>query len=90
MKFSNYRYSEWKDEVFKEENQMMFIKIREHIKQLHKVAGVCTMEKAIDANVTGDSFAMLACVSRLEEIREIFICPNPIGSSYNGRLVYPG
>lgn len=48
----------------------MFLRIRDHIGTLLKTAGAFKLGEAI-ANATGDSWTMLACVDRLEELGEI-------------------
>lgn len=65
-----YNYEEMKSEVFKEENQEMFLKILENSKTLIEQAGVATLGKII-SKVCGDSFVMLACVDRLVEIGKL-------------------
>ncbi len=86
----SYNYLTEKHKVFQEDNQMMFIKIKEHIELLHQSAGVCTLESAVNASgVTGSSFTMLACVDRLAELGEVEIFDHPVSSSSNLKLVFP-
>lgn len=65
-----YNYQEMKHEVFKEENQEQFLKIRDNISELLKTAGACTVERAIKG-ATGDSWTHLAMIDRLIELGEL-------------------
>lgn len=65
-----YVYETEKAEIFTEDGQVMFLKIRDKVKQLLKLAGAVRMEEAISGN-TGSSWTMVACVDRLVELGEI-------------------
>ena len=65
-----YRYEELKPKIFTEEGQEMFLRIRDNVNALLKVAGVVQMQKAING-CTGDTWHMMACVDRLVELNEI-------------------
>lgn len=76
----SYDYKTEKREVFKEENQMLFIKIREKAHHLLNIAGAVTMDNLAtlpDGIGCADSFTMLACVDRLVELGEIKEIYNP-------------
>lgn len=64
-----YVYEELKKDLFTEQGQVAFIKIRDHVKLMLDKAGAITMGKAMVAG--GDSWLQLACVDRLVEIGEI-------------------
>ncbi len=66
-----YNYQNEKQHIFTEEGQLMFLKIRDHVKSCLKVSGAITLGKAISAGTGGDSWQMMACVDRLVELGEI-------------------
>lgn len=65
-----YDYQDYKPELFKEENQEDFLKIRDGIKATIKIAGCISMDKAIGF-AQGDSWLRMAMVERLVELNEI-------------------
>lgn len=65
-----YNYETQKPKIFTENGQVMFLKIRDNVNQILKVAGAVRMQEAI-REVCGDSWMMLACVDRLVELREL-------------------
>jgi len=65
-----YSYEDEKGQVFKEENQSLFLLIRAEAHKLIDVAGCAKMLKII-SGTSGDSWTMLACVDRLVELNEI-------------------
>jgi hypothetical protein len=65
-----YKYKEQKKELFTEDGQLMFIKIRDKSKALIQVAGSFRMEN-IMSSTTGDTWTMMACVDRMVEIGEL-------------------
>ena len=70
----SYDYNKEKHEVFKEENQKLFLAIRDQIQKKLKVSGAITQDKAIglpDGIGAACSFTMLACIDRLVEIGEL-------------------
>lgn len=67
-----YDYTKERHNVFTDEGQKMFLKIRDRTQMLIKISGACTIEKIIDGKgILGDTFIMLACIDRLEELGEI-------------------
>ena len=66
-----YDYKDYKPELFKEENQEDFLKIRDGIKATIQIAGCITMDKAIGFGKRGDSWLHMAMVERLVELGEI-------------------
>lgn len=65
-----YNYERCKQDIFTEEGQRMFLKIRDNVHKLLNIAGAVIMHKAIADN-TGDVWTMIACVDRLVELEEI-------------------
>ena len=65
-----YNYQEQKKNVFTEDGQVTFLKIRDNVKNLLKQAGAVSMDRAIRV-ASGDSWTMMACVDRLVELGEI-------------------
>ena len=65
-----YDYEDYKPELFKEENQVMFLKIRDGINATITIAGCITMDKAIGFG-KGDNWLRMAMVERLVELGEI-------------------
>ncbi len=68
-----YVYEKVKPELFTDDGQRLFIRIRDRVKMLLAKAGAVRMQEAI-AESTGSSWTMIACMDRmveLEEIREI-------------------
>jgi len=65
-----YIYKTEKPRIFTEDGQVMFLKIRDHTKELFHLAGVAKASH-MTATVPGDSWAMLACIDRLVELGEI-------------------
>ena len=64
-----YNYETEKPEIFTEDGQVMFMKIRDHIDTMLKQSGAFQMGNAMVGS--GDSWTMLACVDRLGELHEI-------------------
>jgi hypothetical protein len=65
-----YNYSEQRKNVFTEEGQKMFLKIRDRAHKLLNEAGAFMLGNVI-SGVCGSSWDMLACVDRLVELGEI-------------------
>ena len=74
-----YKYEEQKQKIFTEENQKLFLEVRDYVHKLIDEAGAFTMRKAfmlpdgIDAAeiLNFISWEMMACVDRLVELGEI-------------------
>jgi hypothetical protein len=67
-------YEDQKPYLFSDDGQRMFLKIRDRADSLIREAGCARMQEII-AGSTGDSWAMLACVDRLVELKEIVEIP---------------
>jgi hypothetical protein len=65
-----YNYETEKKELFTEEGQVMFLKIRDHVGNLLKQSGAVRMQEAI-SQATGSNWQMLACVDRMVELGEL-------------------
>jgi hypothetical protein len=65
-----YCYSHEKPKLFTEENQVLFLKIRDKCHKLLDEAGAFTMEKAIKG-CGGDVWTLMACVDRLVELDDL-------------------
>ena len=65
----SYNYQVEKANIFTEDGQVMFIKIRDNIQSMLRTSGAFTMGKAMKG--TGSSWTMLACVDRLVELDEL-------------------
>ena len=81
----SYDYSTQRPNVFTEDGQVMFLKIRDKAKALIATSGAATCEKII-SGCSGDSWDMLACVDRLVELKEIFEIPNTLSTAGQHRL----
>ena len=66
-----YKYEDLKDNIFSDEGQRGFIKMRDHVSALLDKAGAFSMFKAMTGPVTGDSWKIMSYVDRLVELREI-------------------
>lgn len=56
--------------VFTEEGQVQFLRIRDRVNELLKMAGAVRMDCAISGE-TGSIWEMFACVDRLVELKEL-------------------
>lgn len=66
----SYNYETQRKEVFTESGQVTFLKIRDNVQELLKLAGAFQMIKAWEC-VGGDTWTMIACVDRLVELGEL-------------------
>lgn len=66
----SYDYQKEKSGLFTEEMQKTFLEVRDRIHKLMDLAGVVTMEKAMQGS-TGCTWKTMACVDRLVELNEI-------------------
>jgi hypothetical protein len=65
----SYNYQTQRKELFTEDGQVMFIKIRDKANALLSVAGSFRMDAVM--NISGDTWTMLACVDRMIELGEL-------------------
>lgn len=66
-----YSYAEQRKNVFTEDGQLMFLKIRDRAKMFLADAGACTASALMKGLGGGDSWSMLACIDRLVELKEL-------------------
>lgn len=69
----SYCYANEKPKLFTEDGQAMFLKARDDVKRLLKVAGAFRYDKVNFGS--GDSWTMMACIDRLVEMGEIVELP---------------
>ena len=65
-----YDYQNEKANIFTEDRQVLFLRIRDNAKRLIKQAGAVRMREIMQG-CGGDSWHMLACVDRLVELGEL-------------------
>lgn len=65
-----YNYLDEKAELFTDEGQRMFLKIRDRVLELLQLAGSVRMQEAI-SGTSGSSWQMLACIDRMLELGEL-------------------
>lgn len=65
-----YNYEDQRHNVFTEDGQRQFLNIRDRTHNLLDEAGACRVQEMI-SGCTGDTWTMLACIDRLEELGEI-------------------
>jgi hypothetical protein len=66
----SYSYEAQRANIFTEDGQRMFLKIRDKTQYLLKIAGAVRHQEAT-SGVTGDSWDMIACLDRMVELGEI-------------------
>lgn len=66
----SYDYKTIKPNLFTEEGQVLFLKIRDNTNRLLKQAGAVRLQEAA-MNNSGSSWDMLACMDRLVELGEL-------------------
>lgn len=66
-----YNYTTQKKNLFTEEGQVLFLKIRDNAQLQLKGAGAFRMDCVL-AGCTGDGWDMMACVDRLVELQEVY------------------
>lgn len=66
-----YNYSEQKTSIFTEDGITMFIKVRDGVRDTLSKSGAITMDAAMRFAGSGSSWAMMACVDRLVETKEL-------------------
>ena len=70
----SYVYETERPKLFLEENQVLFLGVRDGVRNLLSVAGAFRMQEAISLPKgcgAADSWVLLACVDRLVEMGEI-------------------
>ena len=83
-----YRYEEQRENLFTDEGQRMFLKIRDSAQRLLAQSGAAMCSKII-AGASGDGWLMMACVDRLVELGELVEVPNSQSRAGQHRLFVP-
>ncbi len=76
-----YNYQTQKPNLFTEEGQVMFLKVRDKAKKLLTIAGAFRQHEVLN-DLTGDGWDMIACVDRLVELGEIEEIPRQCWTQY--------
>lgn len=64
----SYDYEKLKADLFTDEGQRFFLKVRDYVKKLLLQAGAFRAEKVL---ALGDNWKVLACLDRMVELKEI-------------------
>lgn len=83
---SGYNYETERPFLFTDDGQRMFLQIRDKAKRLLKEAGAFRAQELF-TEVTGSSWAMIACIDRLVELGEI-VCHNDAPEVWSQFHVY--
>lgn len=81
----SYNYREQRPNIFTDDGQRMFLKVRDNAKALLAKSGAATMEKLV-SELSGDSWHHMACVDRLVELNELREVHNSLSSAGQHRL----
>lgn len=81
-----YVYENEQKELFTDEGQRLFLKIRDRAHNLLHIAGAFRLQEVIREVGGGSSWQMLACVDRMVELGEIVECKNPISTVGQHRI----
>lgn len=81
---TGYDYQIERKELFTEDGQVHFLKVRDQAKHLLKTAGAFRMDAI---SMTGSSWLTMACLDRLVELKEI-VALRPAGSCWAQYQVY--
>jgi len=66
-----YKYEEEKSQIFTEEGQVFFLKVRDRCQYMLRTSGCFMMEKVINECPNTRSWITMACVDRLVELKEL-------------------
>lgn len=80
-----YSYEKMRREVFTDNGQRAFLRIRDRVNILLRESGAVTMECAI-ARESGDTWTMIACVDRMVELGELREIVDPCRSAGQFRI----
>ena len=84
-----YSYEKMRPNIFTEDGQVTFLKIRDAAKSLLKQAGAVSADRLM-RDCTGDSWTMIACIDRLIELGELVELQNPVSSWAQHRVFIDG
>ena len=83
---TGYNYQEQRANLFTDEGQRMFIKVRDKVEELLNTAGAFMMQKVIwKSPHNSKDWDTMACVDRMVELREI-VEVTPLGSVGQHRI----
>jgi hypothetical protein len=74
-----YEYTKERENLFTAEGQVHFLKVRDQVQHLLKVAGAFRFDAV---HVTGSSWTTIACVDRLVELKELVELPRQCWQQY--------
>ena len=80
-----YSYKEQRERIFTDEGQIVFLKVRDKVKELLEIAGAIQIINIIN-NMSGDGWLFLACFDRLLELKEITEIENTWNSAAQYRI----
>ena len=83
-----YEYEKERPQLFTDEGQRLFLKIRDWVKSSLEKPGAVQVDKVVANAGGGDSWSMLACLDRLVELGEIE--PHCKDTQMSGKSVYVG
>lgn len=71
-----YLYSEQREKLFTEKGQVLFMKVRDRVKEILPTCRAFRMDVLLDAgwDVFADPWDVLACVDRMVELGELTEC----------------
>lgn len=72
----SYNYAEQRTELFSDEGQRMFLKLRDNANRLLASAGEARMDRLM-TGLTGEVWTMLACADRMVELGEMVEVSQP-------------
>lgn len=80
-----YSYQTQRHNIFTEDGQVMFLKIRDNAKRLLAQSGA-VMSGKLMGGLTGQEWNMLACIDRLVELKELIEIPNTTSGAGQHRI----
>lgn len=73
---TGYHYAEQKDTLFNEKGQVLFMKVRDRVKELLSQGKAFRMDSLLQHSwgTVADDWTLLACVDRMVELQELTEC----------------
>lgn len=81
-----YSYKKEKAELFTDEGQRMFLKVRDKAKELTEKSGAVTAFMLMRAAGSGSSWTQMACIDRLVELGEIRLVDGSQHDAWQNRI----